>query len=253
MLFSRPRLAALIAATAVAVPAALAVPGSADAPVAGVRVSECSKGPEAKDRFVEFRGAMQQVAGSETMRMRFGLQERLGDRPFARTRVPGLSAWRKSRPGVLRFVHRQNVLGLAEGSEYRARVRFRWYDADGTLVKATVRRSPSCRQDGELPNLVVKRIRARPVAGPPGVQRYEVRVVNRGGAAVAGADLAVAVDAAALDTVAVGSLEPGEARQVSVNGPACKGSVRAEADPADTVIESSESDNVLRSRCPLPR
>ena len=167
-------------------------------------------GGSAKERFVEFRGVMRQVAGSETMWMRFGLQERLGDRPFARTRVPGLSAWRKSRPGVLRFVHRQRVLGLAEGSKYRARVRFRWYDADGNLVKETVRRSPSCRQGGELPNLVVKQIRARPVAGPPGVQRYEVRVVNRGGAAVAGADLALAVDAAALDTVAVGSLEPGE-------------------------------------------
>jgi len=80
-----------------------------------------------------------------------------------------------------------------------------------------------------------------------------VRVVNRGRAAVDGADLALAVDAAALDTVAVGALEPGETRQVSVNGPACKGWARAEADPADSVIESSESDNVLRSRCPLPR
>ncbi len=253
MLHLSPRLAALVAATAVAVPAALAVPGSAKAPVAGVRVSECSTGPEANDRFVEFRGAMQQTAGSETMWMRFGLQERLGDRAFARTRVPGLGMWRKSRPGVLRFVHRQQVLALAEGSEYRARVHFRWYDADGELVKETVRRSPSCRQQGNLPNLVVNQIRANPAAGPPGVDRYEVRVVNRGRAAVDGAELALAVDAAALDTVAVGALEPGEGRQVSVNGPACKKWARAEADPADTVGESSESDNVLRSPCPLPR
>ena len=253
MLLSRPRLAALIAATAVAVPAALAVPGSAAAPVAGVRVSECSKGPEAKDRFVEFRGAMQQVAGSETMRMRFSLQERLGDRAFAKVRTPGLGVWRKSRPGVMRFVHRQRVLELAEGSEYRARVRFRWYGGDGTVVRETVRRSAVCRQGGDLANLVVDRIRAKPVAGSPGVQRYQVRVVNRGSAAATKAEVALAVDGAAVDSVSVGPLEPGEARSEFVNGPACLAWVRAEADPADTVIEGSESDNVLRSRCPLPR
>ena len=92
-----------------AAPAALAVPGSAEAPVAGVRVTECSRGPEAADRFVEFRGAMRQVAGSETMWMRFGLQERPGDRAFAKVRVPDLGVWRKSRPGVPRFVYRQQV------------------------------------------------------------------------------------------------------------------------------------------------
>jgi hypothetical protein len=212
----------LIALAAVAVPAALAAPGAAGPPVASVSVSECSKGLQAADRFVEFRGAMRQVTGSETMWMRFGLRERLGDRPAAPVRVPGLGVWRKSRPGVPRFVHRQQVLELAEGSEYRARVHFRWYDADGNVVEKAVRRSATCRQGGDLPNLVVKRIRAQPVAGSPGLERYEV-----------------------------GSLEPGQGRKVFVNGPTCGRAVRAEADPEDALIESSESDNRLRSRCPL--
>jgi hypothetical protein len=200
---------------------------------------------------VEFRGDMRQVAGSESMWMRFALQERLGDRAFAKVRTPGLGVWRKSRPGVLRFVYRQRVLALAEGSDYRARVQFRWYDPEGDLIEKAVRRSPSCRQSGDLPNLLVSQIRAQAVAGSRGVQRYELRVVNRGSAATPGADVALAVDGAAVDTLAVGSLEPGEARQIFLNGPACKRSARAEADPGDTVIESSESDNALRSRCPL--
>lgn len=251
MLCSRSRSRALIALAAVAVPAALAAPGAAGPPVASVSVSECSKGLQAADRFVEFRGAMRQVTGSETMWMRFGLRERLGDRPAAPVRVPGLGVWRKSRPGVPRFVHRQQVLELAEGSEYRARVHFRWYDADGNVVEKAVRRSATCRQGGDLPNLVVKRIRAQPVAGSPGLERYEVRVVNRGRAAATGADVSLAVDGASVDTVAVGSLEPGQGRKVFVNGPTCGRAVRAEADPEDALIESSESDNRLRSRCPL--
>jgi len=251
MLLSRPRSAALIATAAVATSAALAVPGSAEAPVASVTVSECSKGPEVSDRFVAFRGAMRQVEGSETMWMRFDLQERAGDRPFARVRIPGLGMWRKSRPDVPRFVHRQRVLELAEGSEYRGRVRFRWLDSASKVVKATVRRSASCRMGGQLPNLVVEQIRAKPATGSAGAQRYEVRVVNRGRAAVTAADVSLDLDGAAVDTVAVGALEPGEMRHLFVNGPACRGAARAEADPADTVIESSESDNVLKLRCPL--
>jgi hypothetical protein len=99
---------------------------------------------------------MRRVPRSETMGMRFELQERVAHRDFERVRAPGLSVWRKSMSGVKRFVHRQEVLALAEGSEYRARVRFRWYDADGNAVKQAVRRSASCRQEGDLPNLVIK-------------------------------------------------------------------------------------------------
>lgn len=124
--------------------------------MADVRVTECENGPEARDRSVEFRGAMRRVPRSETMGMRFELQERVAHPDFERVPAPGLSVWRKSMPGVKRFVHRQEVLALAEGSEYRARVHFRWYDADGNAVKQAVRRSPSCRQEGDLPNLVIK-------------------------------------------------------------------------------------------------
>jgi len=194
---------------------------------------------------------MRQVETSETMWMRFELQERAGDQPFARVRIPGLGVWRKSRPAVPRFVHRQQVRELAEGLEYRGRVQFRWFDSGGNVVKKAVRRSASCREGGELPNLAVEQIRGKPVTGSAGFQRYEVRVGNRGRAAVTGASVSVSVDGAAVDTVAVGALEPGETRQLFVNGPACKGSARAEVDPTDTVIETSESDNVLKSRCPL--
>ena len=237
---------------AVAAPAAFALPGS-EAPIARVSVAECSQGPEAKDRFVEFRGTMAQLAGGETMWMRFGLQERLGDRSFQKVRAPGLGAWRKSMTGVKRFVHRQEVLALAEGSEYRARVQFRWVDGGGQVVQHAVRRSGVCRQPGDLANLQVARIGARRMVASPGVARYAVKVVNRGAAAAPDVQVRLAVDRANVDTAAVGTLEPGEGRVVFVNGPECGRRVRADADPADTVVESDESDNALAIRCPLAR
>ncbi len=85
----------------------------------------------------------------------------------------------------------------------------------------------------------------------PEVATYAVKVVNRGGATASGVNLRLVVDGAGVDTVTVGGLEPGEDRVVFVNGPACMDSALAEADPADSVFESVESDNVLRSPCPL--
>jgi hypothetical protein len=193
---------------------------------------------------------MRAVPGTETMGMRFLLRERWGDREFKRVRAKGLGVWHRSRPGVRRFVHRQEVLELAEGSDYRVRVQFRWYDAKGKLVRRGSRRSASCHQEGDLANLVVTYVDGEPVSGSPGVTRYVVRVVNRGSALADGVRVGLAVDGAKVDTVVVGALEPGEARSSFVNGPRCTGSVRAEADPADTVVEGSESDNVFAAPCP---
>ncbi len=245
-----PKLAGLCAVAALAAPVALADPGS-KAPLARVSVAECSRGPQALDRSAQFRGVMRQVAGTDTMWMRFALQERQGGGIFEMVRAPGLNVWRKSMSGVKRFVHTQEVLALAEGSEYRARVRFRWYGPGGELVREAARRSGTCSQAGELANLRVAKIGAHPTPASPGVFTYAVQVINRGGATAPGANVGLAVDGAGVDTVTVGSLEPDEERVALLNGPACIDSVRAEVDPAGTVTESSESDNVLSSRCPL--
>lgn len=185
------------------------------------------------------------------MAMRFVLQERRGDRDPETVHAPGLGVWQKSAAGVKWFVYRQRVTALAEGSDYRARVQFRWYDPAGRVVREAVRASRVCRQPGDLANLRVTRIRAHRLAGSPGVTRYALKVVNRGDATAPSGAVELSVDGAKVDTAIVGGLEPGEGRVAFVNGPDCAGSVRAEADPADSVIESDESDNGLALRCPL--
>jgi len=237
---------------ACAAPLALGAPARVAAPPAFVGVAECSTGASAEDRFAEFRGGMRQVAGGETMGMRFALQEKMGDREFEPVRAPGLRVWHRSRPGVKRFVYRQQVLELAEGSDYRVRVRFRWYDAEGEVVREVSRRSAACRQKGDLPNLRVIRVDGRP-AGARGLVRYSLTVANSGRAESAATGVGLSVDGAAVDTAQVQALAPGESRRLLVNGPECAASVRAAADPSDTVVESAEDDNTLLSSCPLRR
>ena len=245
---SRTRHLALLT-LALALTAALpAAPAAARTPSATARVLQCSTGLTAADRLAVFRGAARRVAGTDRMWIKFKLQERTPGARFRSITAPGLSVWRRSRSGVRRFAVRQRVLALGEGAAYRVAVYFRWYDADGNLLRRARRISPACRQDGELPDLQVSRVGGRPVNG---TFRYAVDVVNRGSAASAATTLALSVDGDVVDTPALGPLAPGETIRLFVNGPACDGSVKARVDPGDVVAEADERNNSRVVACPL--
>jgi hypothetical protein len=195
-----------------------------------------------------FYGRMRTIEGAERMSMRFSLLQRGDDGRYQQVRAPRLARRRKSRPGVAAFGYRQKVKGLAEDAVYRARVDFRWHDADGELVRRAQRRSRLCSQAGPLPNL-----RARLVSGGPtataGVFRYVVRALNAGGAPADQVGVALEVDGSAVDTETVPRLEAGDARLLEFRGPRCEGTVRTAADPAGNVRESSEDDNSESLTC----
>jgi CARDB len=195
-----------------------------------------------------FYGRMRSVPGSERMSMRFGLLERIGDGRFQPVRAPRLARWRRSRPGVAVFGYRQRVRGLAEDAIYRARVDFRWHDADGRVVLRAQRRSRPCSQAGPLPNLRARLAGSGPTA-TPGVSRYAVRVSNWGDAPAEQVGVGLAVDGSAVDTQTVSQLEPGQSRLLEFRGPRCQTSVRTTADPAAAVRESDEEDNSETLTC----
>lgn len=241
---------AALAAVGVSVSAAASAGPRAEPsarPVAGVKVTECVRTPEA--RAVEFRGAMRRVARTRSMSMRFSLEERVGSGRFVRIEAPGLGVWRNSRTGVERFAHRQRVLALVEGSSYRTVVRFRWHDRRETVIKRARRVSGRCLQPGPLPNLAVDRLRGRP-SGDRTLVRYVVVVANRGQVPSADTAVSVAVDGSTVDTVPVAALAPGERVRVVVRGPRCEARVEARVDPDDEVRERRERDNVRSVRCP---
>jgi hypothetical protein len=209
-----------------------------------VRVDSCSPA----EGSAVFYGRMRAVPGSERMSMRFGLLERSGDEPYERVRAPRLARWRMSRPGISVFGYRQRVKGLAEDAVYRARVDFRWHDAEGEVIRRTQRRSRACSQAGPLPNLRARMGDSGPTA-TPGVFRYAVRAINAGEAAAEQVPIGFAVDGSAVDTQTVPRLEPGESRLLEFRGPRCQGSVRTTADAADGIRESSEADNSQTLTC----
>jgi hypothetical protein len=191
---------------------------------------------------------MRTLEGAERMSMRFSLLERGDDGRYHPVRAPRLARWRKSRPGVAAFGYRQKVKGLAPDAVYRARVHFRWHDADGQLLRRARQRSRPCRQAGPLPNLRARVLSSGPTA-TAGVVRYSVRAANIGGAPAEQVGVSLAVDGSAVDTQTVPRLEPGEGRVLEFRGPRCEGSVRTAADPAGTVRESAEDDNAQSLTC----
>jgi CARDB len=228
--------------------AALAtVPIASEKRDARVRVAKCSRVHHA----AAFYSRMRKITGAEHMWMRFRVLERLGTPRFEPVRAPGLGRWRKSRPGVLAFSFRQRVRGLAEGADYRARVDYRWLDANGEVIQRARRRSGTCRQHGRLPNLQVLGISTRPTL-TTGTSEYAVQVWNSGRAAALETSVDLFVDHAAVDRQTVSSVGPGEIVRVGFVGPSCErydSPVAAVVDSDGTVLESREDDNRRDARC----
>jgi hypothetical protein len=216
---------------------------SADDVTASVKVKACS----IADASALFVARVHQVAGSDHMWLRFRLLEK-GTGGFHSLKAPGLGRWRKSKPGVGTFAYRQAVRGLESGSLYRAEVDFRWYDASGTVIQTARRRSPACRQYDVLPNLTATPVGMK-ATRQQGVVRYRVLVTNEGIATATGVPVRLTVDAKVVDTVTVAALAPAERRVLTIQGPACTTSVKAEADPDGVIVESSEADNAHEVPC----
>lgn len=214
-----------------------------------VKLVKCSP-PEAA---AVFQGRMTPVSGSERMWMRFTLLARTGADGFRPVSAPGLGRWRKSKPGVGSFGYRQGVKGLPATALHRMRVDFRWYAPDGGLLLQLQRNSAFCPSLSTLPNLRARVFATNPTPAP-GVTRYRVRVTNVGRAAASAIAVRLSVDGGVVDTLSVPALAPRGEVQLGFRGPDCGASVRADADPDATILETSERDNFQELACAeLPR
>ena len=231
---------ALLCAALTAAGSALAAPPPRAKPPQGVYVAQCNK----VERSAAFLGRMRAISETDQMWMRFTLQERiLPAKVFEPLSVSGLEVWHKSRPGVRRFGFRQRVRALAEAAIYKVDVAFRWYDADGNLLRETLERSRRCRQPGALPNLRIQRIGRRPSG------QYFVRVGNVGRDTATRPSVQLFVDGRDAGIVALPDILPEAIRASLFTGPACEGSVQAVVDPAGSLRESAEDDNALTVPC----
>lgn len=238
------RLIAGLAAACALVPAS-----SAHAATTHLEVRSCETGDSAKQRSATFYARMDAVKGTRRMAMRFTLINRAGDGQPTVVNDPSLSHWRKSRRRVGRFGYAQSVEGLEPGGVYAMRVRFRWLDSRGKVIRTAKRTSRSCRQQGELPNLSVTGVSALP-GKASGTEVYSVDVTNSGRGDAHGVNLNLFVDGAAADSYLLSEVKAGETLTVQFTAPSCKSAVRGVVDKGNKVNETNEDDNALRSRCP---
>jgi hypothetical protein len=242
------RIAVFLAAL-VALPAAAVAAPRADAPAtAGPVAKVVACDVTSALRAATFYARMDSIPGASKMQIRFQLQERLGrDDTWSKLDVPALRLWHTSQAGVKRFGWKQTVDALRIGGAYKARVQYRWLSATGSVIDSFSRDTPVCR--GPLPNIVVGDLSVK--AGPTADTRsYRVTISNRGKVDADEVDVQLSVDKAILDTVTLSSLDAGESRTVSFNGPACRRGVRVKADPGNSIGETIEDDNSQLFSCP---
>ena len=246
-MLQRLLIAALLAAGALTATAQVGSPddgGRLAVRDAWVKVSACS----ASDHNATFYARMRRLAQGQRLAMRFTLLELGQDGAYDPVDAPGLNRWRRSKPDVKAFAYRQRVRGLAPESAYRVRVDYRWYAADGELTRRERRRSGVCDQSPPPPNL-----RARIVGSAPtetaGIRRYRVRVANSGRGPAPASVVRLSVDDALPETKTLRTLPPGGVAFVHFRSTQCATVVRAEADSANEISESSEADNSHELAC----
>jgi hypothetical protein len=193
------------------------------------------------------------VPRSRQMWVRFDLQTRPeGDSAFqsVTTRDNG---WIKSNAGVDEFIWHKLFQGLGAPGDYRARVRFRWLDADGKIIDSATRRTALCSQPDMRPNLELISLTAEST-GDPGQLRYVLGTRNSGKGDSAAFDISFSVGGGSRPLVSVSGLAAGRSLTIAFVGDRCRPgeAVRLEADPADRIAEVDEADNVLSTTCPQP-
>ena len=214
-----------------------------------VSVGDCHPSADVSERYASFNAQMRAVPGTSRMAVRFTLLERLNTiGQFEPVSLSDLRSWRRSKPGARTFIYTQRVTALHDGGYYRMRVQFRWYDAQGTLLRSAVARSGACHQPTPLPDLTVTSIGAAP--GATADQRnYSVTLANAGQGEVRDVDVALKVDGTVVGSSRVDLLPGEESIVVQIPGPPCALVVRAIADPDGIVRETDDDDNALSVPC----
>lgn len=233
------RLLVLIALSSLAAAPAAA----AERPSLGVKMPACLTG------VAEWTASMPAIEGATGLAVRWTLQQRDGKR-WRRVAVPGWERWEKADTGARGFVYRKRIEQLVAPAAYRARVQFRWTDAQRAVLRRTVRTTPACRQLDARPDLEIASLDVDDLGD--GTARYRVVVRNGGGGDVVDPfATALSVDGAEQVWQTLPDLEVDGTATLTWVAPVCGpgGRVVVEVDPADAVAETDEDDDVLTRRC----
>ena len=194
------------------------------------------------------------MAGTERMWMRFDLLQRTpgagGVRAGAAARVGRLAALGAGPDGV--HLH-EAVQGLRAPGAYRARVRFRWYDAAGRLQRTHQRTTRTCRQPDPRPDLTAGALTAAPGLGAE-TATYLLDVGNAGRGPRPRRSTSSSRSPGCRSRRSASPASPRARTVLSIPGPRCApgSTVRFVLDAGAAVAESDEADDVVDRAVPGP-
>jgi hypothetical protein len=246
------RLATLLCTAAAPLAAAPAAHAQHRPPLQA-RLMGCATGATAAARTAAFTASMPARSGTRRMWIRFDLLQRVpGDAEYAPVALPAWGRWERSQPGRAGFIYTKRVRGLRAPGAYRARVRFRWYDARGRIQRRAARLTQTCRQPDPRPDLRAGALTVAPGLGPATVT-YLLAVRNSGGGPAGPFDVVLNAGGMPQPPVRIAGLGAGESRVVSLPGPQCAAgaTLRFVLDAGGVVAESGEADDVVDRACPV--
>ena len=222
-------------------------------PSLAAKLVQCAVGPDAADRSATFTGSMPLIAGAQQMWMRFDLFQRTpGTLRWSRAAVPKWGQWQRSEPGRPGFIYTKRVEGLSGPATYRAVVRFRWYAAQGRLLRSSQRTTRACSEPDPRPDLHAEQLTA--TAGPEaGSAVYQLVIRNRGLGPAAAFDTTLTVAGQPPVIQRLAGLDAGAEQVLDFTASRCApgSTVLIEVDARDEVIEADEADDMVTLPCPF--
>ena len=231
-----------------------AAPVSPSASKVSAKLATCVSSPTVAERVVEFSGTMNQIAGADTMQMRFHLLSRAnGKKRFRSVTGAGLDEWKTSSvPDATVLTHSLSLQGVETAISYKSVVRFRWLDSAGKKIASATRTTKSCRQTAKLPDLSVSSLESFAKVDGSGAS-YVANVANTGGSEARDFEVRVTLNGVVVGSQTVESLAADSTIAVSISGPACAGTMAAEVDRDNHVRELNGKNNTISVACPAAK
>lgn len=219
----------------------------------------CHRAVLPDERTVSVTAVMRPVDGTVSMEMRFDLERaRTRDGRFRAVRGGALGQWVHppnptlgQRPGdVWRFD--EKVKKLPGPAYYAFHVRFRWTGANNRALGTATLVSPVCYQPELRPDLLVRSLTVKPVAGQPSEDRYLAVIGNRGLTAAGPFELELELASQPPRSITVPGLAARSTQHETLAGPACTPGSRVTVtlDPDQAVPDSDPANNTLTVQCP---
>jgi hypothetical protein len=247
-------MAGVIALAACAPAVAAAAP-----PRAALRGFVCQPALDPPARAVSVQAVMRPLPGTQKLSVSFQLLiTRKSHTPVAVVRAGDLGTWISpqdptlgQQPGDIWRISKP-VANLVAPAAYRFRVTFRWTGSDGRLLGAAVRLSAICVQPERRPDLLVKSITVRSIAGRPSQDDY-IALIRNAGATAAGpfGVLFAPAEGFPSTTLRVARLPAGGTLRETFVGPLCtsRNAPTVTVDPTDQVDDFNRANNSLTATC----